>query len=296
MEKVLDLAKWNTVQNYAKVKADGIDDVILKAINGSNHIESMFLSHYSGCVNAGINVLATYHYSYARTASIARDCAKVWLSVAKGKCNKYYLDWEDSSLPKSHEAVDIINTYANIIKSAGGDFGVYAGYYWYNTYLKQFSSELPYDFWIARYPSKAIIQDEIDPNIKYKPVISNNLDGWQYTSKCMVDGISTPVDCSIWYEGVHQVNGTDTVEGNPYPEPQRNIKNGTTGFDVKWVQWYLYKFGLLKNSRGVLSDALIDGSFGAQSVSALKIAQKKLGLKPDGICSNLTRQTFKKVC
>ena len=72
---------------------------------------------------------------------------------------------------------------------------------------------------------------------------------------------------------------------NPYPEPAQNVRIGTTGNNARWVQWCLWRFGLLAKSG-------IDGVIGSKSVAAIKVAQKRLGLNDDGIVGEITRSTF----
>ena len=80
-----------------------------------------------------------------------------------------------------------------------------------------------------------------------------------------------------------------TVDFNPFAEPTTNVKLGSRGDGVRWVQWCLWRFGLI-NKTG------IDGIFGINTYSAVVQAQKKLGLAADGIVGKRTRETFKKVC
>lgn len=79
-----------------------------------------------------------------------------------------------------------------------------------------------------------------------------------------------------------------TADFNPFPEPTTNIKLGSKGEGVKWVQWYLWRFGLIDKSG-------IDGIFGVNTQAAVKEAQKRLGLTVDGIVGKITRETFKNV-
>lgn len=84
-------------------------------------------------------------------------------------------------------------------------------------------------------------------------------------------------------------DGTDMpLIHNPYTEPVKNVRRGTTGNDAKWVQWCLWRFGLLEESG-------IDGIIGAKSEQALRMAQGRLGLSPDGVVGKITRQAFKSV-
>lgn len=80
-----------------------------------------------------------------------------------------------------------------------------------------------------------------------------------------------------------------TVDFNPFTESTTNIKLGSKGEGVKWVQWYLWRFGLINKSG-------IDGIFGINTYSAVVQAQKKLGLAADGIVGKRTKDTLKKVC
>lgn len=80
-----------------------------------------------------------------------------------------------------------------------------------------------------------------------------------------------------------------TVDFNPFTEPMTNIKLGSTGDGVRWVQWCLWRFGLIEKSG-------IDGIFGVNTQAAVKEAQKRLGLSIDGIVGNVTKDTWKKIC
>lgn len=75
---------------------------------------------------------------------------------------------------------------------------------------------------------------------------------------------------------------------NPFAEPAINVKKGTKGEGAKWVQWCLWRFGLLDQSG-------IDGVIGSKSEAAIRTAQERLGLATDGIVGRNTRQKFKQV-
>jgi GH25 family lysozyme M1 (1,4-beta-N-acetylmuramidase) len=71
----------------------------------------------------------------------------------------------------------------------------------------------------------------------------------------------------------------------PYPEPTRYLKEGMTGEDVKWMQWYLNEYGLMFKE--------IDGNFDTQTLEALLTYQFKYKLQIDGCCGPATRQSLK---
>lgn len=79
-----------------------------------------------------------------------------------------------------------------------------------------------------------------------------------------------------------------TPEFNPFTEPIVNVRKGTRGEGAKWVQWYLWRFGLLDKNG-------IDGVIGSKSDTAIREAQRRLGLADDGIVGEITRRTFMNV-
>lgn len=80
-----------------------------------------------------------------------------------------------------------------------------------------------------------------------------------------------------------------TVYYNPFTVPSKNIKKGCkdSGGDMscRWVQWHLWRFGLIEKSG-------IDGVIGKGSDAAIREAQRRLGLKVDGIVGKNTREVF----
>ena len=113
---------------------------------------------------------------------------------------------------------------------------------------------------------------------------------------------STEVNTVLSIIAKYNLTQYDTVQtsaepipvSNPYREPICDVKKGDKGVIVKWVQWYLWKFGLLVNSKGVLSDANIDGIFGDQTDAQVREAQHRLGLVVDGVVGKNTKAAFKK--
>lgn len=73
----------------------------------------------------------------------------------------------------------------------------------------------------------------------------------------------------------------------PYAEPDVTLRQGDSGDGVKWLQWYLYKLGYLKESD-------IDGSFGPTTLSAVKEFQTDKKLEVDGLVGSGTRGALKK--
>lgn len=70
---------------------------------------------------------------------------------------------------------------------------------------------------------------------------------------------------------------------NPYAEPITNLKMGSKGNRVRWLQYYLNKYG---------AKLIIDGVFGQKTKNALIKFQQDHDLIPDGICGPLTRKAL----
>lgn len=72
--------------------------------------------------------------------------------------------------------------------------------------------------------------------------------------------------------------------GNPYKEPTKNIKFGSRGNDVRWVQYAL-------NSHGY--HLIVDGIAKELTILAIRDFQERNSLAADGICGPLTREKLK---
>lgn len=73
--------------------------------------------------------------------------------------------------------------------------------------------------------------------------------------------------------------------GNPYAEPKKNVRMGSKGNDVRWLQYEL-------NKRWY--KLTVDGIAGKLTISALIDYQKQHGLTPDGICGPKTIASLKR--
>ena len=106
--------------------------------------------------------------------------------------------------------------YKEIIEASGNSFGVYTGLSFYNTYLKPYIGQVDYNFWIARYPTmNPMILTDNAPGDK-KPSITNTVEGWQYSSKGKVDGISGNVDMDYSYIDYPSIIKTGGFRVGPY--------------------------------------------------------------------------------
>lgn len=299
----VDLAQWNPVSDMTKAKAAGLEFAILKVINKSNNPEKAYKSNLAKCQAAGVPVIAGYTYSYASTVKKAKVAAYAFIKEAAGDIDTMVLDLEDVTMTGlGHRIVDIIRTYESFAKQAGLKFIIYTGASYYNPCLKAFADEIAdIPIWWARYPSTAnkTLSSKL-PDMKYLPAIPNTLLGWQYSSKGAVPGIEGYVDLNAWYVDIGGIGNiaadelTADADYNKYMEPTTLIKLGSTGEGAKWVQWFLWRFGLLTDANGAPDESRITGTIDSDCVLAIKESQKRLGVPTDGIVGPVTRAVYKK--
>lgn len=198
--KGIDVSCYNPITDYKAVADDGVQFAILKVIRKDGNADKLFEQHWKGFESVNVPIQGVYNYTYAKTSTKAREDAHRVVEILNGRKTMVWLDVEDSSLANlKHNLVDLIRAYAEVIKRAGLQFGVYTYLGFYNSYLRQYSKELPYPFWVARYPSASKTTIKDDPDIMRKPEIDKEIYGWQYSSTGSVKGITGRVDLNEWY-------------------------------------------------------------------------------------------------
>ena len=288
-KKVIDVSSYQGKIDWAKVKAAGVEGAILKIIRKDLNPDKQFENNWKGCEAVGMPILGVYNYSYATSVSKARTDARRVIAVLNGRRAKVWLDVEDSvQKGLGVKLIDIINEYKKEIENAGLEFGVYTGLSFYNSYIKAWYHMINANFWMARYPSSARVGVDYMPDPKKQPVIKHTMEGWQFSSKGSVPGISGNVDMNVWYG---DIMAPGKPEGNPYPIPERLLRLKTirmTGNDVRWLQHHLVRLGFLSefNSKGKSN---IDGVFGPSTDKAVMAAQAHYGIDADGIVGAMTR-------
>ncbi|MGN0608259.1 MAG: glycoside hydrolase family 25 protein [Oscillospiraceae bacterium] len=191
MTKIIDISKHNGAIDFAKVKADGISGVIIRAGYG-RHIsqkDPTFETYYSGAKAAGLNVGA-YWYSYADNPSDAKVEAAVFLEAIKGKRFELplYLDIEE----EKHVALGrtmctaMVEAFCSTVEAAGYFAGVYSFDSFFGSNLNA-EVQKKYSCWVARVEN-------------VKPTYCKSYAMHQYTWKGAVKGVSGAVDVSYCYK------------------------------------------------------------------------------------------------
>lgn len=288
-KKVIDVSSYQGKIDWAKVKASGVEGAILKIIRKDLNLDKQFENNWSGCEKVGMPIVSVYNYSYAVNTTQGRRAAESVIKTLNGRKAKVILDTEDAvQKGLGVKLPEIINAYQKEIESAGLEFGVYTGLSFYNSYIKPWYHMIDSNFWIARYPSSARVNVDYMPDAKKQPSIKHTLEGWQFSSKGYVPGISGNVDMNIWYGDIMTLT---KPTGNPYSIPTRTLylkKIRMTGNDVRWLQYHLIRLGFLAefNAKGKSN---IDGVFGSDTDKAVRAAQARYGIEVDGIVGAQTR-------
>lgn len=187
--KGIDVSQYQQNTDFKKVKAAGIDYVIIRAGYGkyAHQKDPYFESHYKAAKAAGLKVGA-YWYSYAASVEDAKAEAQTCINAIKGKTFEFpiYFDLEERSQFAKGRAFcnRLVKTFCNALEHAG----YWAGLYISRSPLQQYISASVakrYALWVAEYGSRC------------------NYGGthgmWQYSSTGRVSGISGNVDMDICY-------------------------------------------------------------------------------------------------
>lgn len=186
--KGIDISHWNGKIDFERVKASGIDFVIIKA-GGSDkgfYTDSKFKENYEKAKAAGLYVGA-YYFAGKNFRGVENGFADAhkFIGILKGLKFDYpvFLDIEAQENRYKEEITDATVAFCNMMESAGYFVGIYA------SDISGFKDKLnherikSYAHWVARYGKE--------------PEVCKEYGIWQYTSKGSVDGIVGSVDMDI---------------------------------------------------------------------------------------------------
>ena len=211
----IDVSKWQGNINWTKVKADGIDFVIIRLgysdrADGTHYIDPNYYTNISGAKAAGLKV-GVYFYSTAITRDEAVSEANYVLGILNGTQLDLpvYFDQECSegrvkpSSITTWSMTQFALDFCQTIKNGGYEAGYYSYVSWITSEIDASSIESKYPMWIA--------------NVTNQTFYSGAYHMWQYSFTGQVNGISGAVDRDVLYisEQPGQVKGVNvTVDGN----------------------------------------------------------------------------------
>ena len=189
----IDVSRWQGNVDFNKVKAAGIEFVIMRIgviDEGIYYVDSKYEEYLKKAKDAGLKI-GVYVYTKAATKEEAERCAKWVLDKLNGLKLDLPIayDWEDWANYNSYGVS--LHTFSNaylafekMINDAGYDSMLYSSkYYLENVWLYLNNSNV----WLAHYV------DQTDYNGKYML--------WQMTSSAKISGITdNTVDIDILYK------------------------------------------------------------------------------------------------
>ena len=152
MLKGIDVSGWQGEIDFRKVKASGVDFVIVKAGYSTSTVDT-WETNYKNAKDAGLMVGA-YWYSTATTLEDGKKEALAFINAMKGKQFEFpvYFDVEEPDqfdLGKEF-CTQLVETFCGELEKAGYMAGVYCSTYWY-TYFVDESVRLKRPAFIADY-------------------------------------------------------------------------------------------------------------------------------------------------
>lgn len=186
--KGIDVSHWNGCIDFDKVKASGVEFVIIKA-GGSDkgfYTDSKFRENYEKAKAAGLYVGA-YYFAGKKFRGVEAGFADAqrFIDILKGLKFEYpvFIDIEAQENRYKEEITDAAVAFCNMLESAGYFVGIYA------SDISGFKDKLNHDriksyaHWVARYGKE--------------PEVCKEYGIWQHSSKGSVSGISGSVDMDI---------------------------------------------------------------------------------------------------
>ena len=197
----IDVSQHNGLIRWDRVK---VDFAIIRAGYGKspNQIDRKFEANYSGCVKNYIPCGA-YWYSYATSVEEAREEAKAFLTVIKGKKFSYpvFYDVEEQrtfDLGKA-KVSEIIKTFCDEVEKAGYFVGLYMSTSALETYVTE-EVRTRYSVWVAHWGVKS-------------PTYEGSYGMWQYSATGAVDGINGDVDMDKAYRNFPSIMAKNHLNG-----------------------------------------------------------------------------------
>ena len=256
----IDVSSYHGKIDWEKVKADGIQFVIIRAGWGKVDTDPKFEQNIKDALKIGLKV-GVYWYIYAkRKRDIivnAEKCDSVIAPFKKSIKMKVWACWqEDSDKYKGRttkaERTELVKLFCEEMTNKGYNVGIYSSTDYMN---KKFTDVNDYPLWLGYYATTFS---------GYNPEI------WQYTTVGNVDGITKKVDINYLYDGE-----TKSMTPLPTPKTYPQLKRGMCSIYVKTLQTKLFELGYYKEKYTT--------TFEQSTLSAVVAFQKDSNLVVDGV-------------
>lgn len=187
----IDVSDWQGYIDYSRVRESGIEIVYIKSSQGSNIRDPYFDINYDNAKANGLKV-GFYHFLTATTTAEAEQEAQFFASVISGKVPdcKLAMDYEVFGGVSVNEINNIAEVFLESVRRlTNKEVIIYSDL---SNARDTFSRQLAqnYPLWIAYYGNESELE-RLETNWE-------TWQGWQYTDRGIVGGISGNVDRDIY--------------------------------------------------------------------------------------------------
>ncbi len=251
----VDISEWQENVDWEKVKAAGIDFVMLRAgyrgygAAGNMRRDSCFDEYVIAAYNAGLSV-GVYFYSQAITAEEAKDEALFTLGIIEPYRDiiSYPVVFDTEYCPVSDARTnvtpisnelrtDMAQVFVDTVRDNGYTPMIYASPSWINDKMQPERVKAMCDIWVAHWSDTT----------SFSPYTM-----WQYTETGSVDGVSGNVDRNVSLVDYSTKRFTITYNANGgegemastqciYGEKNYYSKNTFTKEGYSFVGWSAYR-------------------------------------------------------
>ena len=228
--KLIDVSAHNGTIDFAKVKVDGVQGVIIRAGYGFKTVDKCFKNNIKNALANGLHV-GVYWFGYAYTVAQAKQEAEYvakLLSDYRGKIDfPIFYDWEYDSFNYAKKqgvtvskqlCSDMTKAFCETLEADGWYSGFYANIDYLNNFYNQATKDR-FTCWVAQWSTKC--------------TYSGQYGIWQYgagTNKIdnkKVDGVpSATVDKNYCY-----INYPSIIKANGFNGYSKSIKEDTSNYN-----------------------------------------------------------------
>lgn len=253
-KKAIDISAWQGNPDFNKIKASGIEQIILRSGCGKNADKS-FARSAAECERLGIP-FGSYHFIYAINEAESEQNAITCANILNGKqlslpvfadmeydSESYYVKRTGKALTKD-VASRIVKKFLETMKAMGYKAGNYTNLDWRRRF---FTDEINngYDQWIAMWGTATSL--------------TNAAPIWQYSSKGKVPGITGNVDMDYVHKDYVNQPVNPPVPVVPVDPDSKVHKIPTCYATIFDPEWYLFTY---KDLQKWITDCIRDGVIG----------------------------------
>ena len=226
--KGIDISSYHGKIDWEKVKADGIQFVIIRAGWGKANSDTRFTKNIKDAINCGLNI-GVYWYLYAKNerdiVANADKCDAVINAFRKSINMKVWAIWQEDSdkyrgKNNKTERTTWLKKFCELMTEKGYDMGIYSGVDYLNKRLNKITE---YPIWLGYYATN---------------LNNHNPFMWQYSTSGKVDGIITRVNLNYLIDANYKI-----VEPIPIPKTYPELTKGMRSEYIKMFKSRLTELG-----------------------------------------------------